>query len=83
MMRTHEELLTFASLEEMWKEIVGGIETNENDIKFFSGHHENAIKDVNKWKKKMKHLRRKQETTFGVLNGRVLLYRNSYDCHSV
>ena len=64
MMRAHEELLPFMPIEETWREIVGGLEENDKDIKILSGCYERAIKDVSAWRKKMKLLRRKQETTF-------------------
>ena len=40
MMRTHEELLPFMSMEETWREIVGGLVENDKDIKNFAGCHE-------------------------------------------
>ena len=73
-MRTHEELLTFTSIGDTWKEIVGGTKANEDDIKCFSGHHDNATRDLKKMKNKMKRLRRKQETSCGALNGHLFFF---------
>ena len=54
MLRTHEELLPFVSIDETWKETGGGIEANESDKKRFSGCHGKAVKDVKKLEKTLK-----------------------------
>ena len=46
MMREHEEILPFMSMEETWREIVGGLVENDKDIKTLAECHERAIKDV-------------------------------------
>ena len=57
-MSTCEELLPFTSNEEIWKEIVTGLEENDKEIKMLSVCHDRAIRDLNAKNKKMKHLRR-------------------------